>query len=68
VNSKNKNILLKIFLGMNLSPFLNQWNPFSFFLPSVIQSSDPARKSSVSTAEGLPFSPKTAPGAEPLSF
>jgi hypothetical protein len=42
-------------------------NPFFFFLPSIIPPVDPARKSSVSTAEGLPVSSKTAPGAEPFS-
>ena len=50
-----------------VSSNLNQWNPFFFFLPSVILSADSARKSPASTAEGLPASPKTAPGTDPLS-
>jgi hypothetical protein len=44
----------------------NQWNPFFFFLPSLIPPVDPDKKSPVSTAEGLPVSSKNAPGTESL--
>ncbi len=46
---------------------LIQRDPFPFFLPSPIPSVDPSRKSSVRTAEALPFSSKNAFGTEPRS-
>jgi len=46
---------------------MESWNPFFFFLPSIIPPVDLSRKSPISTAEGLPNSSKTAPGVESLS-
>jgi len=46
----------------------NKWNPFFFFLPSIILTADHALRPPVSTTESLPVSSKTAPAAEILSF
>jgi len=46
---------------------MESWNPFFFFMPSIIPPVDLSRKSPISTAEGVHFFSKTAPGAEPFS-